>query len=327
VIIRRPELCWDTADRNVTASSAGVDPALVSYGRDAAQGDASAPMVLYGYTGGGDAADITYGADGRLLTLTTALPGGVVLTNQNNAQGQSVPTWDYPTVRGDLVMTCDNTGVQLGGLRLFTPFGEPLTVAGVVDPDNVPNNQPGQLDYGWLGQHQRPYEHAGALSLVQMGARPYSPLLARFLSVDPVEGGSANDYDYVAGNPINATDLDGRACWSWVRWACNGVKEIRAKVRTGARIAKRAVKAIGKSAWRHVKRVGRVLRKLSYPRLLPKGVVRGVHGAVSWLRRNCSDISHVVGGGLNIVGWTTPGWGHLAAGVGLIIGGLGRAYC
>ncbi|MEV0089143.1 RHS repeat-associated core domain-containing protein [Saccharopolyspora sp. NPDC050642] len=74
----------------------------------------------------------------------------------------------------------------------------------------MPDNQTGQLDYGWLGQHQRPYEHAGALSLVQMGARPYSPLLGRFLSVDPVEGGSANDYDYTNANPINTTDLDGR---------------------------------------------------------------------------------------------------------------------
>ena len=163
-------LGWDSADRNLTASSAGGDPAKVAYTRDATdriirrdttQGDTTAPTVLYGYTGNGDTADITYDTDKRLSTLTTALPGGVLLTNQNNAQSQPAPTWDYPTIRGDLALTCDNTGTQLGDLHTYTPYGEPLTTTGAVDPDNTPNNQPGQMDYGWLGQHQRPHEHTG----------------------------------------------------------------------------------------------------------------------------------------------------------------------
>jgi hypothetical protein len=42
-----------------------------------------------------------------------------------------------------------------------------------------------------------------------MGARPYVPGTGRFLGVDPVEGGSANAYDYANGDPVNGFDLDG----------------------------------------------------------------------------------------------------------------------
>jgi RHS repeat-associated protein len=61
--------------------------------------------------------------------------------------------------------------------------------------------------FGWLGGKQRRTELASGV--IQMGARSYVPAMGRFLTPDPIQGGSANSYDYAFQDPINAFDLSG----------------------------------------------------------------------------------------------------------------------
>jgi RHS repeat-associated protein len=191
---------YDADNRHMASTKAGT---TVTYLRDAEDRIVErkingAAVARYGATGSDDAPEFTTDATNALLDVTYSLPGGVLLTTRPGGN-----EWSYPNIHGDLVATANQTGVKQGATVDYDPYG---SVASATTPDNSAGN----LDYGWLGEHQRPLEHEPALEpIIEMGARQYSPRLGRFLEVDPVEGGSVNDYDYVGDDPINSFDLDG----------------------------------------------------------------------------------------------------------------------
>jgi RHS repeat-associated protein len=204
-------LTWDGADRNMGISASGG--ASVIYKRDATgrivERIEGSSDVRYGYTGDGDSPSFTMDTANSVLDRHLGLVGGVTLTKTGSAQN-----WDYPNVHGDVLASADGSGAKVGSTRAYDPYGTPLA--------GIPENSPGNMDYGWLGSAERPLDHASGISVIQMGARPYLPSVGRFLSVDPVEGGSANDYDYVAGDPLNRLDLTGQSLCQTAFWVTVG---------------------------------------------------------------------------------------------------------
>ena len=221
-------LGYDSSDRHTTTLNGTT---TVTYTRDAtdrtvARAATGEPTVRYGHTGAGDTPDLTLDSNNNVTERVVGLPGGVTLTRR--AAGTEV--WSYPNVHGDTLTTTDHTGTKQGPTLAYDPYGQALAP--------LPDNSAGNLDYAWLGRHQRPTEHATSLPVVEMGARPYHPNLGRFTQVDPVQGGSANDYDYTSGDPVNRFDLDGK-CWQFWQRRCRGKKSwVRRIGRFGSRVAR-----------------------------------------------------------------------------------------
>ena len=106
-------------------------------------------------------------------------------------------------MHGDTVASAaaDPEAKELLDTQRFDEFGNPLQTEALAG---------GNAEYGWLGAKARRTQLSSGV--VQMGLRSYVPALGRFLTPDPVKGGSANAYDYAEGDPVNNFDLTGERC-------------------------------------------------------------------------------------------------------------------
>ena len=200
-------MVYDAADRHLATHTpnATSPTSSVEYERDVSNRiirrtetvNGVTTVTRYGYSGPGDAADVVMDAAGAIIETTQRLPGGVLVSR--DASGE---VWSYPDLDGSITATTDATGTKQGSTHSYDPDGNPLAA--------LPDNSPGSFDYGWLGQHQRPLDHTtGLRPVVQVGARPYDPLLGRFLSVDPLVGKTMQPYVYGAANPVMFSDVSG----------------------------------------------------------------------------------------------------------------------
>ncbi|MFE7134187.1 RHS repeat-associated core domain-containing protein [Streptomyces sp. NPDC057638] len=237
---------YDSADRLVDAG----------YGYDALGRTTALPGSTLEYwsndlvhrqTSGSQRQTWTLDASHRVRGWTTETGSGTTWTatgakvNHYDSDGDN-PRWTVENASGALTRNVDSASGDLGAttsttgevvLHLSNIHGDvalqlPLDAGEApvaLDNDEYGNPRQGQqpVRYNWLGAKQRSAETL--TGLVLMGARLYNPVTGRFLSVDPVRGGTANAYEFSFADPVNRPDVSGKIVpaillGARAAWAC-----------------------------------------------------------------------------------------------------------
>jgi RHS repeat-associated protein len=135
---------------------------------------------------------------GTITSFPVAGPEGDLARYPSYPRATLNPSYLYYNGHGDLAAEANHLGSRQA-LYSYDPYG-------ATSQTTLPGNTTAER---YTGRWNKQLDTASGL--IEMGARPYDPQIGRFLSIDPIEGGALNAYDYALQDPLNAYDLDGLA--------------------------------------------------------------------------------------------------------------------